>query len=72
MSQNGGQKFSINTKYGGVSYEKESENTFKYGCKWGCGRENVCSKPGNSCGRAGCNEAYKNRSLKEKIGAYIP
>lgn len=56
---------------GSYQFQKESGPTFPYGCKWGCGRENVCSQPGNSCGRAGCNEAYKNRSLKEKVGKYF-
>jgi hypothetical protein len=40
---------------GSFKAQKESSNTFPYGCKWGCERANVCSKPGNSCGRNSCN-----------------
>ena len=42
---------------------------FPYGCQWGCARENVCSKPGNSCGRPACNNARtKNKSFMFKLG----
>jgi len=33
------------------------EPKFPYGCKY-CGRENVTSAPGNSCGRSSCNEEW--------------
>jgi hypothetical protein len=57
------------TTYGG-SYKgaevhrttTEEQSKFLYGCQWGCGRQNVCSAPGNSCGRAGCNDARSEKS----------
>ena len=48
-----------------IGYAKsDASRTFKYGCKY-CGRENVCSGTGHSCGRTTCNEqwAADNRGL---------
>jgi hypothetical protein len=42
---------------------------FPYGCQWGCNRENVVSKPGNSCGRPACNKAWTEaKSWTHKMG----
>jgi hypothetical protein len=53
-------------KYGPATASYSStttQGTFPYGCQWGCGRQNVVSQPGNSCGRAACNDARSAKSL---------
>lgn len=63
-------EISGNPKTGDVKgkYEKE-QPMFPYGCQWGCNRENVCSAPGNSCGRPGCNKAWTEaKSWSHKLG----
>ena len=44
----------------------ESDGRFPYRCEWGCGRQNVVSKIGNSCGRANCNAAWRVSEAAEK------
>ena len=56
----------INKSGVGINYKsKESAPTFPFGCKY-CGRANVCSRAGNSCGRSTCNSAWTkdNAGLK--------
>ena len=49
-------------------YQKE-QPMFPYGCQWGCNRQNVVTKAGNSCGRQSCNEAWtKAKSWSHKLG----
>jgi hypothetical protein len=45
---------------GASGYVKQTTEQpfFPYGCPY-CKRENVTSKPGNSCGRQECNEKWK-------------
>lgn len=38
MSTNPAVKLEIDLKNGEFLYKKGEEKTFKYGCKWGCGR----------------------------------
>lgn len=37
-----------------------TQPAFLYGCQF-CGRQNVVSAPGNSCGRSSCNEAWNKQ-----------
>ena len=41
----------------GVNYSVGESAKFPYGCPY-CGRENVCAKRGNSCGRSECNQRW--------------
>ena len=36
---------------------------YPYRCDWGCGRQNVCSAAGNSCGRANCDAMWRANAL---------
>ena len=60
--------------YKGVTLKSETKtetSMFPYGCQWGCGRQNVVSKPGNSCGRPACNDARSAKSWgKGNFGTY--
>lgn len=53
-----GRPFDITSK----TIKKFKGPMFPYGCPY-CRRENVTSRPGNSCGRLECNEKWrKNHS----------
>jgi hypothetical protein len=68
--------FNIGGSWNGISASFGSSTTqtnsaymhqFPYGCQWGCNRENVCSVPGNSCGRFQCNENRANRGFWNRV-----
>ena len=44
----------------------ESDKRFPYHCEWECGRQNVVSKIGNSCGRANLNAALRVSEAADK------
>eukprot|EP01133_Synstelium_polycarpum_P014215 gene14215-16762_t len=66
MSQNSKSTYSASYKGATASMTNETSTPyekFPYGCQWGCGRLNVVSSPGNSCGRASCNDARSAKSM---------